>query len=181
MNSIDVSSDGGRLALGFDEALLVYEMSNFQRTSFFGFDATKAVAFCPTHPYLAAVNIRGGITVWNSVTNRQLASLQNVRRTRSSEDLTFSADGTHLAASNAGSIHVWDLGQADEKTVMTGHEGGIPCVAFDPAGRELASGGKDDKLRFWEPLSGRLIRTTQTTATSWRSVVWGGRALRISN
>ena len=92
-NSIDLTSDGDRMALGFDEALLVYDMSNFQRTSFFGFDATKAVAFSPTHPYLAAVNIRGGITIWNSVTNRQLATLQNVRRAPSREDLASAPMG----------------------------------------------------------------------------------------
>ena len=158
-NSIDLTGDGERMALGFDEALLVYDMNNFQRTSFFGFDATKSVAFSPTHPYLAAVNIRGGITIWNSVTNRQLAALQNVRRGPSREDLAFSADGTHLAASNANSIQVWNLTSADEKIVMTGHEGGIPCAAFHPDGKHLATGGKDDKLRFWDPSSGRLTHT----------------------
>jgi WD40 repeat protein/tRNA A-37 threonylcarbamoyl transferase component Bud32 len=158
-HSIDLSSDGKRMALGFDEALLVYDMGDFQRTSFFGVDATKAVAFSPTHPYLAAVNIRGGITIWNSVTNRQLATLQNVRRAPSREDLAFSADGKHLAASNASSIQIWDLTRADEKIVLTGHEGGIPSATFHPDGQQLATGGKDDKLRFWDPLSGRLIRT----------------------
>ena len=54
---------------------------------------------------------------------------------------------------------MWDLTRADEKIVMTGHEGGIPCATFHPDGQQLATGGKDDKLRFWDPLSGRLIRT----------------------
>jgi WD40 repeat protein len=88
-----------------------------------------------------------------------LATLQNVRRAPSREDLAFSADGTHFAASNSTSIQVWDLTRADEKVVMTGHEGGIPCAAFHPNGQQLATGGKDDSLRIWDPSSGRLIRT----------------------
>ena len=40
---------------------------------------------------------------------------------------------------------------------MTGHEGGIPSVAFHPNGRLLASGGKDDQVRFWNPLTGQLV------------------------
>ena len=88
-NSIGVNPDGSRMALGFDEALLIYEMADFQRTNFSGFDATKAVAFSPTHPYLAAVNIRGRITIWNSITNRQLTTLQNTRQERSRENLVF--------------------------------------------------------------------------------------------
>ena len=42
--------------------------------------------------------------------------------------------------------------------VMTGHAGGIPCVIFHAGGQELVTGGKDDKVRFWEPSAGRLIR-----------------------
>ena len=88
-NGIDLGQNGDRLAIGFDEALLVYEMADFQRTSFFGFDATKAVSFSPTSPYLAAVNIRGWVSVWNSVTNRQLATLEHPRPGASRDDLAF--------------------------------------------------------------------------------------------
>jgi serine/threonine protein kinase/WD40 repeat protein len=158
-NSIGLAPDGSRMALGFDEALLLYDMASLQRTSLFGFDATKAVAFSPTHPFLAAVNIRGQITIWNSNTNRQLATLQNIRRAPSRENLVFSADGTHLAASNASSINIWDLTKADERVVMTGHQGGIPCATFNPDGQQLVTGGKDEKLHFWDPRTGRLLRS----------------------
>ena len=118
------------------------ELSDFQRTNLYGFDSTKAVAFSPTNPYLAATNIRGWITVWNSTTNRQEATLHHPRRRASRDDLKFSADGTHLASSNADTIQVWNLTEASEKTVMMGHEGGLPCAVFHPAGDVLATGGK---------------------------------------
>jgi WD40 repeat protein len=157
LNGLDLTKADDRMVIGFDEALLVYEMSDFQRTSFFGFDSTKAVACSPTDPYFAAINIRGSITVWNSVNNQQLATLHHAQTGSSREDLAFSSNGKYLAASNADSIHLWDLTRADEKTVMIGHEGGIPCAAFHPEGRLLATGGKDDQVRFWNPSTGELV------------------------
>ena len=154
-DAIDLTKAGDRMAIGFDEALLVYELKDFQRSRLSGFDATRAVAFSPTNPYLASANIRGWITVWNSAANRQLATLHLPTRTPSEISLTFSADGGRLAASNADSIQIWDLGRADEKTVMAGHNGGIPCAVFQPDGRLLATGGKDDEVRFWNSFTGQ--------------------------
>jgi WD40 repeat protein/tRNA A-37 threonylcarbamoyl transferase component Bud32 len=158
-NDIDVARQGDRMAIGFDEALLVYGMGDYQRINLYGFDSTKAVAFSPSNPYLAAANIRGWITVWNSVTNRQLATLYHPRQRLSRDDLAFSGDGTHLASSNADSIQIWDLARADEKTVMSGHEGGIPCAAFHPDGRLLATGGKDDEVRIWNSSTGQIVQS----------------------
>jgi WD40 repeat protein len=155
-NGIDLAEADDRLAIGFDEALLIYE-KGLQVARILDNDATMAVTFSPTNSNLAAVNIRGWITVWNSRTNRQLATLQQPRTRQSQDALSFSADGTHLAASNADSIYVWDLTRTDETTVMMGHKGGIPCAAFHPDGRFLATGGKDEQVRFWNPSTGQLL------------------------
>jgi WD40 repeat protein len=156
-NGLDIARDGSRLAIGFDEALHVYDLDNFERTDLHGFDSIKAVAFNPDNSYLAAANIRGLVSLWNAAMQRQLATLTNPRRGAARDDLSFSADGTHLAVSNANSVHIWNLTSAKEKTVLTGHAGGIPCAAFHPDGQLLATGGKDDEVRLWDPHSGRLI------------------------
>jgi WD40 repeat protein/tRNA A-37 threonylcarbamoyl transferase component Bud32/ribosomal protein S27E len=159
VNGLALTKSGDRMAVGFDYAMLTYDMDDFQRASISGIDATKAVAFSPTKPYLATVNIRGWITIWNSVTNRQLAVLQQAQTGASNEELAFSADGTHFVASNADSIYIWDLTQASERTMMAGHEGGIPSAVFHPSGQILATTGKDDQLRFWDPTTGRNLGT----------------------
>ena len=156
-NAIDLTKAGDRMAIGFDEALLSYAMADFKETNLSSFDATAAVQFSPTNPFLVAANIRGRITVWHTASNRQLATLHLPTSTRSDIDLAFSADGGRLAASNADRIQVWDLTKADEKTVMTGHNGAIPCAAFHPNGQLLATGGKDDEVRFWNPFTGELL------------------------
>ena len=48
-NDIDVTAQGDLMAIGFDEALLIYGMEDFQRVNFYGIDSTKAVAFSPDH------------------------------------------------------------------------------------------------------------------------------------
>ena len=91
-NGIDLAEADDRLAIGFDEALLVYA-KGLQETRVLGNDATIAVAFSPTKPYLAAANIRGRITVWNSAANRQLATLQLSTSRPRHIHLAFSGDG----------------------------------------------------------------------------------------
>jgi WD40 repeat protein len=145
------------MAIGFDEALLVYELPNFDRTSFFGLDATKAVAFCPANSYLAATNSRGAVAIWNLATNRQFAALAHPVSDQNSEDLTFSEDGGALAACNASSLQIWDLKQARERTVLQGHAGAVPGAAFRPDGKVLATAGADDEVRLWNPATGALI------------------------
>jgi WD40 repeat protein len=92
--------------------------------------------------------------LWNPTTQRQVAVLQQPQTGASNEDLAFSHDGRRFAASNANSIHIWDLAKADEKTTLTGHEGAVPCAAFHPDGQSLVTGGKDNQLLTWDPKTG---------------------------
>ena len=158
-SDIDLREADNRMAIGFDEALLVYDLTDFQRIRLTGYDSTKAVAFSRTHPYLAALNIRGSLSLWNSAMNRPIAMLQQPAPKVSRNCLSFSDDGGRLAVSSADSIQIWDLNQADEKTVMTGHRGGIPCAAFQPNGRMLVTGGKDNEVRFWDASTGQLTNS----------------------
>jgi WD40 repeat protein/tRNA A-37 threonylcarbamoyl transferase component Bud32 len=156
-HGLGLSKSGDRMAIGFDETLMLYDVADMQPIKLSGFDSTKAVAFSPTGTYLAATNIRGWINVWNSTTNRHLATLRVPSAKMGRNCLEFSEDGSRLVASHEDTIRIWDLTKADEKTVMAGHQGGIPGAAFHPSGTMLATGGKDDYVRFWNPLTGDLI------------------------
>ena len=153
-HSVAFSSDSKQLAIGFDQGLTIYETTPLKQLTARRLDSTKAVAFSPDGQFLASVNIRGRVTIWNVATNREVATLTNWRKRRSSEDLVFSADGSHLAASNAQAVRVWSLTGATERMTLPGHTGGVPGVAFSPTDNLLVSAGKDRRVGFWDPVTG---------------------------
>ena len=157
INDIDRNSTGGRIAVGFDLGLVLYDAARHERIDLPTMDSTTAVAFNPATPCLAAANIRGSITLWNLVTNRPLTTLYLSTPKASPTRLMFSADGGRLIAANASAIQIWDLHKVDEITIMQGHQGAIPCAAFHPSGKLLATGGKDNFVRFWNPATGQQV------------------------
>jgi WD40 repeat protein len=159
MNAIAFSNDSRLLAIGFDEGLIVYETGSFRQRTFKRLGTTKALAFSPDSRYLAAVDIRGRLTIWNAATDREMAVVSNYRKTENHEALAFSADGSCLASSNAHTVRVWRLDAAKEKQVLLGHAGGIPCLAFNQDSSLLASGSKDRTAGLWDSASGRLLKT----------------------
>lgn len=49
------------------------------------------------------------------------------------------------------------------QTIFRGHKGWVRCVAIDPTGCWLASGGSDGTVRLWELLTGRQVWSVRLT------------------
>jgi WD40 repeat protein/tRNA A-37 threonylcarbamoyl transferase component Bud32 len=155
-HGLGISADGTRATIGFDEALLVFELATLEHSNLARSDSIKAVAVSAASPYVAAANIRGRINVWNSMTYRSLATLELPRQRPSRDDLAFSANGQRLAASNADAIQIWDLTKGKERDLLEGHRGGIPVATFGSGGQTLATGGKDRQVRIWNTATSQL-------------------------
>lgn len=179
-NSIAFSNDGRYLAIGFDEAQVVYDASDLRQLVTRRGDATKAIAFDPRNQHLAAVDIRGRIMLWNPLTGQELGSLHNWRQMISREALSFSADGSTLASSNAHRVQVWNLDAANEKQTLAGHNGGVPSLVFSHDGRRLASCGKDRMVRLWDVDQGTPVaRYEQPAAVQTLSFSADDRLLAV--
>jgi WD40 repeat protein len=98
----------------------------------------------------------GKVILWRAADGRQVATLP--ADTSWVLTLAFSPDGRLLAASGTGDrqVTLWDV--ATRKRVgRLPHPIFIASMAFDPAGRTLATSAADGKVRLWDLASQREI------------------------
>lgn len=48
-------------------------------------------------------------------------------------------------------VKVWDLGRAQTERTLRGHGDEVKCVAWHPAKGLVASGGRDNAIKLWDP------------------------------
>jgi len=75
--------------------------------------------------------------------------------------LSFSRDGRWLAGAAMSDVYLYDgvTGALRHNFSVVKRETLVGSVAFTPAGRGLAVGGRDGSLRVWDPHSQRVLQT----------------------
>jgi WD40 repeat protein len=74
------------------------------------------------------------------------------------ETVAFSPDGRTVASGSWDGVRLWDAGNGELRTSLTGHTQRVTAVAFSPDGRTLASASADNTVRLWD-LAGGHTRT----------------------
>jgi WD40 repeat protein/serine/threonine protein kinase len=67
--------------------------------------------------------------------------------------------GRRLALAGLEIIEIWDPETRARVMPLTGHDRYVYCVAFQPDGKRLASGGWDNTIKLWDVESGATIQT----------------------
>ncbi len=183
INSIAFSPDGKLIAVGggiynpdrrgvqiWDVATqqLLLQLDDFD-------EAVRSLAFSPDGATLATADGhpwsgRGSAKIWDVKTGELQAELTIQGKTdqlyiQAFSDITFSPDGTLLAAINAdGNVQLWDAISHKEVRMMTGVSGEGSGVAFSPDGKLLAASGSTGglfnqvpELRVWDLDTGELL------------------------
>jgi WD40 repeat protein len=71
------------------------------------------------------------------------------------EAVAFSADRTTLATAHAdGAIHLWDLGNGQERNGLAGEPADVGFLAFADDDRAVIFRGSNGTARFWHPRTG---------------------------
>jgi WD40 repeat protein len=121
------------------------------------------ISFCPAQPNLLALTDNSGLSVLDVDSGQSLCFFPFTSGHGALGTLTFSPDGSLLAAAESTSsggpssdVLLFDLrlsksGKPELHHVRTlsGHTAWVTALAFSPDGKMLATGGFDRKLRLW--------------------------------
>ncbi len=100
------------------------------------------------------------------------AELARLPTKRMPFEARFSRDGSTLAALGGFSPRVIRLADSPEKLSLRGHVGGVSGVEFSPDGSQIASLGKDRKLRFWDARSGKVLSVSEDLPSFGQSLAF---------
>jgi len=133
-------------------------------------DAVYGLAVSPDGKRLASASHDGTIKVW-AIEGSQIFGDKpvlviddpvdfRVRRDGSAYSVTFSPDGTRLAAvSDQMTAKVWDAQTGELLLTFSGHAGNVYSVAFSPDGGSLATASADGTARLWDAATGEELLT----------------------
>jgi WD40 repeat protein len=135
-----------------------------------GFSNTKSITFSPDGQILAIVTgFYGTVTLLETQTGKILRTLEDTGGFKMS--VAFSGDGQTLAIGSGwdailvGEVNLFDVptGRLKNKLKIDLSGGFVNSVAFSTDGKIIASGSQD-KVRFWNAQTGKLVFTLKAVA-----------------
>lgn len=74
-------------------------------------------------------------------------------------NMQYSPDGKELAVASNKGIWIYDARSGAEVALLSGHNRDVMDIAYSPDGKMLASAGRDETVRLWNPKTGENLAT----------------------
>jgi WD40 repeat protein/serine/threonine protein kinase len=131
--------------------------------------AVTDVAFHPTDGRsLISAGTDGTVRKWDARSGKPMGVL-DIPPSIYPVSVAYSPDGQRLAVASSiqdgAAVKIWDTASDKEIALLRGNVSRDSCVAFNPDGRHVASGGFDYVVRIWEATTGQLL--PPLTAHKW--------------
>ena len=157
-NGLAISADGKTLAANANQSLFLFDVATGKLQSKSEKSSDGQLLFAPDGQTLA---IRGSksIVLWDVVRKRKRHELKG--HPDYVKCMAFSPDGKTLASAGESDPHIrlWDVATGKERLHLIGDKNINPSLAFSPDGKTLALIGESGRLVFFDPNSGKKLRT----------------------
>jgi WD40 repeat protein len=118
----------------------------------------KRIAFAPRENVLAISSSENTLELWDSKTLRKLSTLRSLSP-GPFRFLSFSPDGSLLAATAQSKVLIWDVKTGQASATFSQHKEPVLALAWSPDGKTLATASEDQTIILWN-VEARKIRLT---------------------
>ena len=121
-------------------------------------EAVLSVAASPDGKIVATGDKKGTVRLWDTKSGKLVAAL-DVPGHPDIDSIAFDPTGKLLANTADMDVQIWDVATQKLLQTLHGHTDWVAAVAFSNDGSTLASAGADEKVFFWNPMTGQLIHS----------------------